>query len=96
MRLYKCILLQFMEVNGACKHERFLQENIATKWFCNFNLSASTQYYSFFNKAPKYIGSKVLVLCKIKASLNSFVVNKEKALTDVKAWCQAPIYTTLG
>lgn len=73
MCLYKCILLQFMEDNSDREHERFLQENIAAKWFCGFGLSEPTPHYSVFSKARKRIGTKVLaeIFADLRAQLKS-------------------------
>ena len=40
--------------------ERFLQENIAAKWFCGFNLVEKTPNYSVFSRARQRIGTKLL------------------------------------
>lgn len=37
LKLFKCLLLQFMEDVSDRELERLLQENTAAKWFCNFN-----------------------------------------------------------
>ena len=36
-RLFKCLLVQFMEDLSDRELERFLQENTAGKWFCGCN-----------------------------------------------------------
>ena len=36
LRLFKCLLLQFMENTSVRELEKFLQENNAAKWFCGF------------------------------------------------------------
>jgi len=41
-RLFKCLLLQFMEDVSDRELERLLQENNAAKWFCGFSLSEET------------------------------------------------------
>lgn len=60
LRLYKCLLLQFMEDNSDREHERFLKENVAAKWFCGFGLAEATPDYTLFSKVRKRIGTKVL------------------------------------
>lgn len=37
-RLFKCLLLQFMEDHSDRQLERFLEENTAAKWFCGFTI----------------------------------------------------------
>ena len=39
LRLFKCLLLQFMEDLSDRELERYLQENNAGKWFCGFGLT---------------------------------------------------------
>ena len=53
LRLFKCLLLQFMEDLSDRELERYLQENNAAKWFCEFNLSEKTPEYSVFSKCRK-------------------------------------------
>lgn len=60
LRLFKCLLLQFMEDNSDRELERFLQENVAAKWFCGFSLSESTPDYSVFSRVRQRIGTKQL------------------------------------
>lgn len=60
LRLFKCLLLQFMEDLSDRELERFLQENTAAKWFCEFALTEKTPDYSLFSKVRKRIGTKAL------------------------------------
>lgn len=60
LRLFKCLLLQFMEDLSDRELERFLQENSAAKWFCEFALTEKTPDYSLFSKVRKRIGTKAL------------------------------------
>ena len=62
LRLFKCLLLQFMEDHSDREMERFLQENNAGKWFCEFSLAEKTPDFSVFSKARKRIGTKALSL----------------------------------
>lgn len=41
-RLFKCLLLQFMEDLSDRELERYMQENNAAKWFCEFSMSEQT------------------------------------------------------
>ena len=38
-RLFKCLLLQFMEDISDRELERYIRENTAAKWFCDFGLT---------------------------------------------------------
>jgi len=60
LRLFKCLLLQFMEDNSDRELEKFLQENNAAKWFCGFTLTEKTPDFSVFSKVRKRIGTKLL------------------------------------
>lgn len=60
LRLFKCLLLQFMENLSDRELERYLQENTAAKWFCHFNLREETPDHSVFSKARQKIGTKRL------------------------------------
>ena len=48
LRLFKCLLLQFMEDLSDRELEKFLQENTAGKWFCGFTLTDKTPDHSVF------------------------------------------------
>lgn len=60
LRLFKCLLLQFMEDLSDRELERLLQENTAAKWFCSFRLSEETPNYSVFSRLRKKIGTEQL------------------------------------
>lgn len=60
LRLFKCLLLQFMENCSDRELERFIQENTAARWFCGFNLRDNTPDHSVFCQIRKKIGTKVL------------------------------------
>ena len=59
-RLFRCLLLQFIEDLSDRELEKFLQENLAAKLFCNFGLQEPTPNYSLFSKIRAKIGTKVL------------------------------------
>ena len=59
-RLFKCLLLQFMEDLSDRELERYLNENTAAKWFCNFGLTEPTPDYSLFGKTRNRIGTELL------------------------------------
>ena len=45
-RLIKCLILQFMEDLSDREFERFIAENTAAKWFCDFSLLDKTSDFS--------------------------------------------------
>jgi IS5 family transposase len=55
-RLFRCLLLQFMEDLSDRDLQRYLEENLAAKWFCGFTLSAPTPDYSLFTRVRTRIG----------------------------------------
>ena len=60
LRLFKCLLLQFMENCSDRELERFIQENNAARWFCGFQLREKTPDHTIFCQARKKIGTKIL------------------------------------
>lgn len=62
IRLFKCLLLQFMEDLSDRELARMLQENTSAKWFCCFSLSEATPDYSLFSKVRSKIGTNRLSL----------------------------------
>lgn len=60
LRLFKCLLLQFMEDLSDRELQRFLQENNAAKWFCDFDLTDKTPDYTVFSRLRSRIGTKRL------------------------------------
>jgi len=55
-RLFRCLLLQFMEDLSDRDLQRYLEENLAAKWLCGFTLSAPTPDYSLFTRVRTRIG----------------------------------------
>ena len=60
LRLFKCLLLQFMEDLSDRELKKFMQENTAAKLFCGFGLTEETPDYTVFTKVRKRIGTKKL------------------------------------
>lgn len=56
-RLFWCLLLQFMEDLSDRELQRYLEENLAAKWFCGFTLSEPTPDYSLFTRVRTRIGT---------------------------------------
>jgi IS5 family transposase len=57
---FKALLLQYMEDLSDRELERFLQENLAGKYFCGFGLTEETPDYSYFSTLRKRIGTERL------------------------------------
>lgn len=60
LRLFKCLLLQFMEDMSDRELERYLSDSNAAKWFCDFELKESTPDHTVFSKMRKKLGTKLL------------------------------------
>jgi transposase, IS5 family len=60
LRLFKCLLLQFMEDMSDRELERYLGDSTAGKWFCDFGLTEATPDYTVFSKMRKKIGTNLL------------------------------------
>ena len=60
LRLFKCLLLQFMEDLSDRELERYLSDSNAAKWFCDFELTESTPDYTVFSKLRTKIGTNKL------------------------------------
>jgi len=58
--LFKCLLLQFMEDLSDRELERYIQENTAAKWFCEFSLSEKTPDFTVYCEFRKRLGTKFL------------------------------------
>jgi IS5 family transposase len=59
-RLFKSLLLQFMEDLSDRELMRYLQENTAAKWFCDFTLTEKTPDFSVFSRFRQRIGTSRL------------------------------------
>lgn len=59
-RIFKCLLLQFMEDISDRELERFIRENNAAKWFSGFDLGESTPDHSVFGRVRNKIGTSRL------------------------------------
>lgn len=72
-RLFRCLLLQFVEDLSDRELEKMLQENNAAKLFCDFRIKEKTPDYSLFSKTRKKIGTKVLgkMFAKMRDQLKS-------------------------
>jgi len=52
----KALLIQFWEDYSDREMEKALEENVAIKWFCGFNLLEKTPTFSYFSKLRDRIG----------------------------------------
>jgi len=57
-RLVMCLILQFMEDASDRVFERFMAENVAGKWFCDFGISEKTPDFTTFCKFRNSIGHR--------------------------------------
>jgi IS5 family transposase len=60
LRLFKCLLLQFMEDMSDRELERYIADSNAGKWFCDFSLTEKTPDHTVFSKMRKKIGTNLL------------------------------------
>lgn len=60
VRLFKCLLLQFMEDLSDRELERYISDSNGTKWFCDFTLTESTPDHTVFSRMRKKLGANKL------------------------------------
>lgn len=72
-RLFKCCLLQFLEDLSDRQMERFIRENTAAKWFCDFTLTEKTPDHSVLSRFRKRLGTAKLseIFATLRAQLKS-------------------------
>ena len=83
-RLVMCLILQFMEDDSDREFERFIAENIAAKWFCDFSLTEDTPDFTTLCKFRNAIGTKQM----------SNLFNEVKRQLKTKNYC-AEVFTFL-
>ena len=59
-RIFKMMLLQYMEDLSDREMERYMQENVAGKYFCGFSLTDKTPDYTSYSKMRARIGTSQL------------------------------------
>jgi IS5 family transposase len=59
-RLFKCLLLQFMEDLSDRELERYIADSTSAKWFCEFDLTENTPDHTVFSKMRSKIGTERL------------------------------------
>lgn len=57
-KAFRCLVIQWLEDYSDREMERALQENVAIKWFCGFELSEPTPDHSFFGQFRKRLSTK--------------------------------------
>jgi IS5 family transposase len=72
-RLIMCLILQFVEDLSDREMERFIAENVAGKWFCNFTITEKTPDYSSFCKFRAKLGCKQIsnIFAEVKSQLTA-------------------------
>lgn len=72
-RLFKCLLLQFMEDLSDRELERYLGDSNAAKLFCEFDLTENTPDHTVFSKMRSKIGTERLskIFSKLRDQLRS-------------------------
>lgn len=58
--MFLCLLIQFLEDLSDRELERFLRENNASKWFCNFGLTEKVPDHTVFTRVCERIGTNKL------------------------------------
>lgn len=58
--IFKALLIQHLEDLSDRELSRYLKENNASKWFCQFRLTAITPDHTVFTRARKKIGANLL------------------------------------
>ena len=72
-RLVMCLILQFMEDDSDREFDRFIAENLAAKWFCDFSLTEKTPDYTTICKFRNKIGCKQVsnIFAEVKHQLTA-------------------------
>lgn len=60
LRIFKCLLLQFMEDLSDRELERYIGDSNAAKWFCDFELTEVTPDHTVFSRLRTKIGTNTL------------------------------------
>lgn len=60
LRLFKCLLLQYLEDLSDRELEQFLKDNVAAKFFCDFGLTEKTPDHSVFCRTRARIQAPLL------------------------------------
>ncbi len=60
LRLFKCLLLQFMENLSDRDLSKYVADSNAAKWFCGFDLAEVTPEFTVFTKFRARVGTNLL------------------------------------
>jgi IS5 family transposase len=76
-RIFLCLLLQFLEDLSDRELERFICENAAARWFCQFDLTVKTPDHSVFGRVRSRIGtgklSKIFSLLRDQLKAQGYI-----------------------
>lgn len=73
-RLFRCLIIQYLEDLSDRELERYLEENTAAKWFCGFGLLEKTPRYNVFSQVRARIGTSLLA--KIFQALKKQLISR--------------------
>lgn len=75
----RALVLQFHEDLSDREMERFLQENLSGKWFCDLGLGEKAPDHSYFGEFRKRLGTKRLmdIFSQVRSSLREMGLIKE-------------------
>ena len=78
-RAVRAMVLQFMEDLSDREMERYLDENMAARWFCGFGLGERTPDHSFFGAFRKRLGTRRMMdlFRRLRESLKSMGLIRE-------------------
>lgn len=75
--MFSCLLLQFLEDLSDRELERFIRENAAARWFCDFNLVEGTPDHTVFGRVRSKIGtcklSKIFALLRDQLKAKGYI-----------------------
>ena len=78
-RAFRMLVLQFTEDVSDREMERYLCENTAAKWFCQFGLTEKTPDHSFFGDFRKRLGTRRMmeIFARLRESLKNIDLIRE-------------------
>ena len=92
----ECLFLQFLEDRSDRQMERFLKENLAAKYFCNFGLVEQTPDHTYFCQFRERIGTyqlseifkKIVEACRKQGIVREVYtfVDSSKIVACVDTW----------
>lgn len=97
-RLFKCLLLQFMEDLSDRELERYIGDSAAAKWFCEFGLTEDTPDHTVFSKMRAKIGterlSRIFALFRDQLRKQGYMsevftfVDASHLISKANLWCE--------